>query len=50
MDEVETEFFKIRELQLFYGFVLLTTYFLYGLMEHRIRIVSLTSLPNLVLM
>ena len=49
MDEVETEFLKSRELQIFYGFVTLTTYFLHGLTEHRNWILSLMSLKNYIL-
>ena len=49
MDEVETEFLKVKGNNLFYGFATLTTYFLYGLMEHRNWILSLMSLTNFIL-
>ena len=33
--KLKRSFLKVKSYILFYGFVILTTYFLYGLMEHR---------------
>ena len=45
MDEGETESLKSQELQPFFGSIILTTYFLYGLME---KTSSLSFLMNLI--
>ena len=47
MDEAETELQPFL-CNLFYGFVVLTTYFLFGLMEHRNWILSLMRLINFI--